>query len=231
MIKEAILLAGGMGTRLQKVVSDVPKPLAPVAGKPFIVYVLDELIASGIEKFIFSVGYKYDSFISYFGDKYKGCAVEYVVEQTPLGTGGGIKKAMAKIHSDDVIIINADTIFKINIAEFYDQHKRKKADLSIVLKKVNNVSRYGSVMVNKTNRIISFSEKNTLTGKGFINGGIYFFKNDFFTSLNLPEKFSLEKDCLGKFNLKLKLYGFPSDAYFLDIGIPEDYKRAQNELA
>jgi D-glycero-alpha-D-manno-heptose 1-phosphate guanylyltransferase len=230
MIKEAILLAGGQGTRLQKVVSDVPKPMAPVAGRPFIEYVLDYLIKSGIEKFIFSVGYKADAFTLHFGKNYQGRQIEYSIEKTQLGTGGGIKKALGYATEKDVLVVNADTIFKVDIPEFYDQHKKTGADLSMALRYVDDVSRYGCVVTNEKRKVIAFSEKNKVSGEGNINGGVYIFKKDFFDSLNLPEVFSLEKDCMEKFIDDLRIVGFPSESYFLDIGIPEDYEKAKKEL-
>lgn len=231
MITESILLAGGFGTRLQKVVSDVPKPMASVAGRPFIEFILDYLIDSGIQKFVFSVGYKSEFFISYFGEKYKKCTVEYSVEESPLGTGGGIRKAIKKISTKEVLVLNADSIFKIDIAQFYKQHKKTNADLSIALKKLDDVSRYGSVEIDEDMRVTAFTEKNAVTGSGHINGGVYIFKKDFFELIDLGEKFSLEKDCLEKECMNLKIGGFPSNAYFRDIGIPEDYEKACKELA
>ncbi|MFH0865843.1 MAG: nucleotidyltransferase family protein [Bacteroidota bacterium] len=230
MIKEAILLAGGLGTRLQKVVNDVPKPMAPVSGRPFVEHVLDYLIASGIKNIIFSIGYKHEVFTKHFGNSYKNLKILYSIEDTPLGTGGGIRKAMKLTRSHNVLVVNADTIFKVDIAQFYMRHKKNIARLSIALRHIDDVIRYGSVGIDDYQRVIFFSEKDTLSGPGYINGGVYIFRNDFFYSLNLPEKFSLEKDCLEKFYLKLKISGFPSNAYFLDIGIPEDYEKAQYEL-
>jgi D-glycero-alpha-D-manno-heptose 1-phosphate guanylyltransferase len=230
MIKEAILLAGGLGTRLQKVIPDIPKPMAPVAGKPFIEYVLDFLIKHQVRRFILSVGYKHESFASHFNDDYKGCPVLFSVENEPLGTGGGIRKALQFAEDSEVLVLNADTLFRIDLADMHNQHKKTNADLTIALRKMDDVSRYGCVDIDLDMRITGFSEKNTKTGAGYINGGIYIIKTDFFENIKLPEKFSLEKDCLEKYFATLKLYGFPSKGYFLDIGIPEDYERAQNEL-
>jgi D-glycero-alpha-D-manno-heptose 1-phosphate guanylyltransferase len=231
MMKEAILLAGGLGTRLQKVVNDVPKPMAPVSGRPFIEYVLDYLIASGIEKFIFSVGHKHEAFVTHFGNKYRDCEIIYSIEDTPLGTGGGIKKSLEHAKSRDVLVVNADTLFKVDISQFYKLHKKTIADISIALRYVDDISRYGGVEIDEDQRVIAFAEKNTVKSSGFINGGVYIFKNIIFESMNLPDKFSLEKDCFEKFYLTTKIGGFPSDAYFLDIGIPKDYEKAQDELA
>jgi D-glycero-alpha-D-manno-heptose 1-phosphate guanylyltransferase len=230
MIKEAILLAGGLGTRLQKVLPDTPKPMAPVAGRPFIEYVLDFLIKHELKRFILSVGYKHESFATHFTDDYKGCPVIFSVENEPLGTGGGIRKALEYAEDHEVLIINADTLFRIDIGSMYSLHKRSNADLTMALRKMDDVSRYGCVETDGDMRITGFSEKNTRSGSGFINGGIYIIKSDLFEKKELSEKFSMEKDFLEKYFSALKFYGFPSKGYFLDIGIPEDYERAQDEL-
>jgi len=230
MIKEAVLLAGGFGTRLQKAVPDLPKPMAPINGRPFIEYVLDYLIKHQVRKFILSVGYKHEAFANYFAEDYKGCSVLFSVEQEPLGTGGGIRKAFQFAEGSDVLVLNADTLFRIDIAALSALHKKTNADLTIALRKMDDVRRYGSVEIDENMRITGFSEKNIKSGVGYINGGVYLFKKDFFDHCQLPDKFSLEKDCLEKYYTTLNIYGFPSKGYFLDIGIPEDYEKAQDDL-
>jgi D-glycero-alpha-D-manno-heptose 1-phosphate guanylyltransferase len=230
MIKEAVLLAGGFGTRLQKTVPDLPKPMAPVNGKPFIEYVLDYLLKFQIRRFILSVGYKHEAFASHFADDYKGCPVLFSVENEPLGTGGGICKALEYAEESDVLVLNADTLFKVDIADLNSLHKKKNADLTIALRKMNDVGRYGSVTLNEDMRVCGFTEKNEITGAGNINGGVYILKKDFFNDLKLPDKFSFEKDCLEKYYSTLNIYGYSSKGYFLDIGIPEDYNKAQHDL-
>ncbi len=230
MIKEAILLAGGLGTRLQKIVPCLPKPLAPVNGRPFIEYLMDFLIRNNIRKFILSVGYKQEEFASHFANDYKGCQIIFSVENEPLGTGGGISKALDFAESEDVLVINADTLFRINISSFYSFHNKNNFEFSIALRQMEDVSRYGSVEIDNDNRVVGFTEKNSKTGSGYINGGVYLIKKDFLKKMNLPSKFSLEKDCLEKYFNSMKIGGFPSIGYFLDIGIPEDYEKAQYEL-
>jgi D-glycero-alpha-D-manno-heptose 1-phosphate guanylyltransferase len=230
MIREAILLAGGFGTRLQKAVPGLPKPLAPVNGKPFIEYIMDFLIRQRINKFILSVGYKHEEFAHHFTNDYCGCPVLLSVEFEPLGTGGGIRKAMKFADDAEIFVVNADTIFRIDVQAMHTLQKKTGADITIALKHKDDVKRYGSVEVNAENRVTGFFEKQAKTGAGYINGGIYLLRNDFFEKHPFPEKFSFEKDCLEPNYNTLKICGYPSRGYFLDIGIPEDYEKAKSEL-
>jgi D-glycero-alpha-D-manno-heptose 1-phosphate guanylyltransferase len=230
MINDAILLAGGYGTRLQKAVPDLPKPLAPVNGKPFIEFVMDFLIRQRIKKFILSVGYKHEEFAHHFSSDYNGCSIMFSVEKEPLGTGGGIRKALEFTDSPEVLVVNADTLFRLDIQALYMEHKKSNADITIALKHMDDVSRYGSVEIDENKRVTGFMEKKQKTGAGYINGGIYLFSRDFFKQFELPEKFSFEKNCLEAYFKTLKIEGFPSRGFFLDIGIPEDYGKAQREI-
>jgi len=230
MIKEAVLLAGGFGTRLSKVVPDMPKPMAPVNGRPFIEYVMDFLIRHQVRKFILSVGYKHEAFASHFANDYKNCEVLFSVEKEPLGTGGAIKKSLEFAESSEVFVLNADTLFRLDLESMQSSHKKTNADLTLALRKMDNVGRYGSVEIDEDLRINGFFEKNMKKGSGYINGGVYIFKKDFFDNIPLGDKFSLEQDCLEKYYTSLKMGGYPSKGYFLDIGIPEDYEKAQHEF-
>ena len=228
--KEVIILAGGFGTRLQGVVKDVPKPMAPVNGRPFLTYILDYLIEYQYNKVVLSVGYLHEKIEDYFGHQYKSLEIDYAVETEPLGTGGGIAYAMSKCSSDNVLVINGDTMFKVNLTEFEQFFTEKCCLLSIVLREVEDVSRYGSVTIGNNNMIILFSEKGISAGHGFINGGIYMINRALFDKYPQPKKFSFEKDLMEKYYTRELFYAMPSDGYFIDIGIPEDYARAQNEL-
>ncbi|MCF8304276.1 MAG: nucleotidyltransferase family protein [Bacteroidales bacterium] len=230
MINEAVILAGGLGTRLRTVVKEIPKSMAPVNGKPFLEYQLAYVKRFGIERIIFSVGYLRDSIIQYFGDHFKRFNIAYAIEQEPLGTGGGICNALKHVNGDEALVLNGDTMFDVDLRAMADQHHQNKADLTLALKEVDDVSRYGAVYIDDENQIIGFSEKNTETGKGLINGGIYIIKKDIFTRMGLSGKFSMEKDVFEKHLHNLDIYGFASKAYFLDIGVPEDYERAQKEF-
>ena len=230
MKKEAIILAGGFGTRLQGVVKDLPKPMAPVNGRPFLTYILDYLIDYEYERVVLSVGYLYEKIVDYFGRKYKTLEIDYAVEEEPLGTGGGIQFAMSKCENDNVLVINGDTMFKVDLDAFERFHTEKDALLSIVLREVEDVSRYGSVTISNDNLIALFAEKQVTFGRGYINGGVYLIHRKLFDKHPQPKKFSFEKDLMTKFYTQELFYAMPSDGYFIDIGIPEDYARAQQEL-
>jgi len=222
MIKQAIIIAGGFGTRLQSVIKDLPKPMADINGKPFLEYLLNFLKKQGIKKVILSVGYKYKMIVDYFGENFSGINIVYSIEEEPLGTGGAIKKALNYIDYNDVFVLNGDTFFDINLSEFYKFHIGKKSDLSIGLKIMRNSDRYGIVEVDDDFKIKNFIEKR-YSDKALINAGVYILKKDFLLTLNPPDKFSFEKDFLERYYRTYAFYGFPSDASFIDIGIPSDY--------
>ncbi len=233
MIKEAIILAGGFGTRLRSVVCDQPKCLAPVNGKPFLFYLINFLRAGGIEKFIFSVGYMHKSIEDYLQVDYSSLHYEISFEKEPLGTGGGIKLASEKCQEQNVLVCNGDTLFEIDLQALANFHETKNAACSLSLKPMKNFDRYGVVELNESDGVKSFKEKK-FYASGLINGGVYALNVSKFKKENLPAKFSFEKDYLEK-NVAPprsaeKLYGIIQDKYFIDIGIPEDYKRAQVEL-
>ena len=229
MIREAIILAGGLGTRLRSVVSAQPKCMAVVAGKPFLHYVINYLQQQGIERFIFSLGYKHEMIETYVSDQYSMLDVQYSIEEEPLGTGGAIKLACKKTTRNNVLVLNGDTLFSIDLAKLSTFHELKKASCTLSLKAMADFDRYGAVTLREDNRIDSFKEKQFYKS-GLINGGIYALDKAQFTVTNLPDKFSFEKEYLEKFYAEQNMYGIEQDAYFIDIGIPEDYERAQKEL-
>jgi D-glycero-alpha-D-manno-heptose 1-phosphate guanylyltransferase len=232
MIKEAIILAGGLGTRLRSVVTDKPKCMAPVAGKPFLYYVIDFLQENGIENFIFSVGYLHEIIEEYLKKNYQRLHYHISLEKEPLGTGGAIKLACNKASQKNVLVCNGDTLFKIDCSALNTFHNAKQAACTLSLKPMTNFDRYGAVILNEDNSIKSFKEKETYQ-TGFINGGVYALDTENFLKESLPEKFSFEKEYLEKqiqLNKEPKLFGIILDEYFIDIGIPEDYQRAQTEL-
>lgn len=232
MIKEAIILAGGLGTRLRPVVADKPKCMAPVAGKPFLHYLIDFLQKQGIENFIFSVGYKYELIEEYLGKMHPNLGYKLSLEQEPLGTGGAIKLACNKISHKNILVCNGDTLYKIDCNSLNEFHKAKKSSCTLSLKPMIHFDRYGVVELNEDQSVKSFKEKQFYQS-GLINGGVYALNADEFLKEESSEKFSFEKDYLEKqiqLNKESKLFGIIQDEYFIDIGIPEDYKRAQIEL-
>jgi D-glycero-alpha-D-manno-heptose 1-phosphate guanylyltransferase len=222
---EAIVLAGGLGTRLRSVVTDVPKPMAPIGDKPFLEYILRYLQKNAVTKVILSVGYKWKTIKEYFGDKFDNIELVYSVEDEPLGTGGAIKKAMNQVKNSQVYIINGDTFFDVDLKNLSLEDNSK---LILSLKHMINFDRYGCVESDDKNLVTAFTEKG-YRESGNINGGIYLASKDIFDGYNLDEKFSFEEFMQENFKtLKASVKVFEN--YFIDIGIPEDYERAQSEI-
>jgi D-glycero-alpha-D-manno-heptose 1-phosphate guanylyltransferase len=228
---EAIILAGGFGTRLQKVVSDVPKSMALVNQRPFLEYLFDYLISQGVDKAVLSVGYKNEAISRHFRNQYKSLAIQYAVENEPLGTGGGIRLALWKIEGLRALVMNGDSLFKLDYRTLMEFHLKKKADATLALRKLNDTGRYGCVTMNHARRITGFKEKVLSAGPGYINGGVYIIEKYFLMEPEFRGRFSIEKDCFEKYCPYANFFGFASDCYFLDIGIPEDYQKAQHEFA
>lgn len=233
MIKEAIILAGGFGTRLRSVVSDVPKCMALIDGKPFLYYLIEFLQKNGIEHFIFSVGYLHEVIEKYLQQNYPELNVYISLETEPLGTGGAIQFAAGKTSEKNVLVCNGDTFYKIDVDLLNQFHIQKNAACSLSLKPMNNFDRYGVVELNEDDSIKNFKEKQFYE-TGLINGGVYALNILKFLEEGLPEKFSFEKDYLEKkvrlIETKPGIFGIVQDHYFIDIGIPEDYEKAQKEL-
>ena len=224
---EAIILAGGLGTRLRTVVEDVPKPLAPVNGKPFLEYILDSLCEQGIKKVIFAVSYKRECIQMYFKNNYKGMEIEYSIETEALYTGGAIKRALRYCKECNVFVLNGDTYFNIDLLKMYQFHCEYMADLTIAKKMMVDCSRYGTMQC-RENRIIEFCEKYPKSS-GYINAGVYLIKKTLLNEIK-KEKFSFEKEVLQCYVKKFRMYAYESAGYFIDIGIPEAYWKAQKDF-
>ena len=229
MQTEAIILSGGLGTRLRDAVPDLPKCLAPVAGRPFLSYVIDYLQAQGIEKFIFSLGYMHQLIEQYLTENYTALNYTTVIETEPLGTGGAIQLAMQKAKAEKVFVTNGDTLFKIQLRQMMAVHQSSNAECTVALKPMKAFDRYGCVTINEQNQITSFKEKQ-FYAEGLINGGSYFINKKKFLQHSFPQKFSFEKDYLEKFAADEKFYASVQDEYFIDIGIPQDFEQAQKDL-
>lgn len=227
-----IILAGGLGTRLRSVVSDLPKCMAPVNSKPFLAYVIDHFQEQGISSFIFSLGYKHELIIKYLEElttHHSPLAIQYSIEKEPLGTGGAVKKACSLVKDKNVFITNGDTLFKADANTLQSFHIEKKAGCTLALKPMQDFNRYGVIELNEDDSIKNFSEKKYYES-GLINGGLYVLDVAHFLQHSFPEKFSFETAYLEKFYNSDRMYGLVQDEYFIDIGIPGDYKRAQSEL-
>jgi D-glycero-alpha-D-manno-heptose 1-phosphate guanylyltransferase len=227
---EAIILAGGLGSRLKDVISDLPKSMAPVNGRPFLEYQLDLLDRWGLKTVILSVGFQKESIIQHFGDQYKSLQLIYSEEDEPLGTGGAILAAMSKAKGYAVFVFNGDTYFDVNLQRLDDFRKIKEADVCISLRYEIDPARFGLVEFDNNNRITHFYEKSKGPEEGYINGGVYLIRRDYLLRFGLPQKFSFEKDFLQLYHQTEEFFGLRCFSYFRDIGIPEDYQKAQDEF-
>lgn len=226
---EAIILAGGFGTRLKSVVSDVPKPMAPMddKGRPFLSVLLNKIARDGVTHVVLSTGYMSETIESYFGKEYAGIRIDYSVENMPLFTGGAVKMALSKCEEDTVFVLNGDTYFDVDLATMGTFHAEQSADFTVAIKEMKDFDRYGTVEV-QDGRIISFLEKQ-FCQHGWINGGIYCLNQSLLTNFPMT-KFSLEKDFMEKKLTQMNMMAFPSAGYFIDIGVPEDYAIAKKKF-
>ena len=228
-----IVLAGGLGTRLRSVVSDVPKPMAPIQGKPFLEFLLNYWINQGVDLITLSVGYKYEKIKNHFGNSFNGVLLEYVTEEAPLGTGGAIKNCLATASLDfqNTLIINGDTWFEVDLTSFIQTTRPLKYPVKMVLKQINNNNRYDGVGLDSTGAINQFGIKNSK--ETLINGGCYWIDPNFLSNYikNQTGKFSFEADVLTKLAHDGLLCGHVQDGQFCDIGIPEDYQNVGSIIA
>lgn len=231
MIKTAIILAGGFGTRLKTVVTDLPKPMAEVYGEPFLNYQLNYLKHYGIKEVIISTGHLAEKIKSHYGTSFTGLSISYSHEEEPLGTGGGIRLALEKCKDELAFVLNGDSYFDVDLENLHDLHFSQHSEISLALRKVENASRYGTIEVGESNRIISFKEKSSSDKEGTINGGVYILNKEIYLK-NTPGliNFSIEKDFFEKQLNNLTIKGFEFNGYFIDIGIPEDYAQAQHDF-
>ena len=225
---DVILLAGGQGTRLQSVVADLPKPMADISGRPFISHLLQHLAGEGLSHAILSVGYKHEAIKQYLCHRHAGMEITYTIEEHPLGTGGGILKALYAARTDRALILNGDTFFAADLHQMQDFHHEKKARLTMALRPMQDCSRYGTVAC-ENGYVTRFEEKRSGTTAGLINGGIYLADRKWLIcqmeALRKAETFSFENDIL-PFLPPQTVAGWPDDGFFIDIGIPEDYRKA-----
>ncbi len=202
--------------------------MADVGGRPFLEILLDKLNRENVSRVILATGHLHQAISAHFGDRWRTTELDYSVEAQPLGTGGAVWKAMEIASQDDVFVLNGDTYFDIGLHELADFHQTCRADVTVALKPIRDIERYGTVQLDG-GRIVGFREKRK-TGEGLINGGVYLLSRRLTKRLALPEPFSLETDLLEKHLDEIIVAGLVRDGYFIDIGIPEDYARAQREL-
>ncbi|MBF0125980.1 MAG: nucleotidyltransferase family protein [Magnetococcales bacterium] len=224
--REAIILAGGLGQRLRALVPDLPKPMAPVGDKPFLARLLDLIARQGVERVILSVGYKSDVIMDHFGKRYNGLELVYAVEERALGTAGGIRLGLERVHGEQAFVLNGDTWFDAPLVRLAARFAQQPAGVVMAVKPMENCSRYGAIHLDG-DRITGFQEKG-LQGPGLINGGV------FLLSAALREEltgcFSFESDFLQPRIHRMTVAAVVCEGFFIDIGIPEDYLAAQTLL-
>ncbi len=229
-LSEAMILAGGPGTRLRSVVSDVPKVLARVNGRPFITYLLDQVAATEIRKVVLCTGYMGSTIQDELGDTYHNLKLEYSQETTRLDTAGALRLALSLLQSDVALVMNGDSIYLTDLEAFWQWHQAREAKASLCLTHVPDMSRYGQIRIESSGEVIKFDEKGASGGSGWINAGIYLFGREVLQSIPPDQPISLEKevfpDWIGK-----GLYGYKGSGPFLDIGTPESYAEAEKFLA
>lgn len=225
MPTECVVLAGGFGTRLRGVVDDVPKPLAPVAGRPFLAWLLERFACQGMTRAVLAIGYRGEQVRTAFGGRFAGLEIVYAPEETPLGTGGAIWAALGQCAGERVVVANGDSWIGVGLAALAAAAPR--ADIVLTVRPVSDRARYGSVRVDG-DRMLGMAEKGA-HGPGLVNAGVYLLRRDLTERLAMPATFSIEHDLLGKpWQLDARVH--VCEAPFIDIGTPEDYAAAQTLL-
>jgi len=224
---EVIILAGGLGTRLQSLIKDTPKPMARIGNTRFLEILMSHLKDQGVSKFIISIGYLGGQIKEYFGTNYKGTKIVYVSESEPLGTGGAMKLALSQVESEFALICNGDTYLEIDLYKL-QSHWHKLNVPIIVGCNVDNTFRYGKI-IEEDGIITGFLEKSDKTN-GLINAGCYLLKKNQLNDFPISVNFSFENDYLPKAIQNNRFSVFKVNGKFIDIGIPDDFKRAEKML-
>lgn len=226
---EAVILAGGLGTRLRDVVPDLPKPMAPVNGRPFLSHQLDYWIGQGVRRFVLSVGYKSEIIMVHFGKQYGDAVIDYAVEETPIGTGGGLLLAMETLQPKrPFLVLNGDTFFTVPLQTLQNYHAAQRSDWTLALFQADTSDRYGKVDCALDGGVLGFPAAKAKIGEP-ASGGVYLISPDALARLPQPENnaFSLEQQLLPAFLAQGgRCYGLPCPEQFIDIGLPADYDRA-----
>jgi len=232
---DAVILAGGKGTRLRNKVKNIPKPIAKVCGRPFLDFLFLQLSKSGlINRLVIAVGYKAREIIKQYSEPLNyNFDIVFCVEKKLLGTAGAIKKAIRFTKGRDILVLNGDSYAEINFKRLVAVHMKNKAKMTIVLRRIKNTSRYGSVNIDSKGRITSFEEKKQANKEGLVNAGIYLFKRSIFNGIKEGKVMSFENSAMPYFLAKFKnrIYGYKIHGRFIDIGTPESYAAAAKYLS
>jgi D-glycero-alpha-D-manno-heptose 1-phosphate guanylyltransferase len=224
------ILAGGFGTRLRSVVADRPKVLAPVHGRPFLTYLLDQLASQGIRQVVLLTGYQSVQVHEALGQCYAGLALSYSDEPAPLGTAGALANALPLLTTPTILLLNGDSYCAVRLEELCDFHSRDHCDLSVVLARVPDSARFGTVEAAAGGRVLGFAEKRSAGGPGWINAGIYLINRSLIEEIPRGRPSSLERDWFPRWVRQRRFCSLCTRAAFLDIGTPESYQQAETFL-
>jgi D-glycero-alpha-D-manno-heptose 1-phosphate guanylyltransferase len=228
---EAIILAGGLGTRLRGVVGDLPKPMARVAGRPFLFWLLASLEEQGFQRAILSLGYRAEVIQDYFGDRFAGMELRYSVEAEPLGTGGALKLATSQVEGERVVALNGDTYTDLDLSKLVYEFDCAQVQLALGVAPSEQSSRYGGVRVDQvSHRITAFAAKSK-NAEAYLNAGVYCFRPTIFERYPTENRFSWELDFIRQHLPALTPLAVFGIERFLDIGVPEDYERAPEVIS
>lgn len=231
---DAIVLAGGLGTRLRPLVSELPKPMAPVSGRPFLELLLEYWISQGVRRFILSIGHLAEKIVSHFGDSWRGADIAYARESQPLGTGGGLLLAAAGAHTEDVLVLNGDTFFGVEFPAFSAFHRANRSDCTLSLFRTHDTQRFLGMSLAEGGAVRSLTgEGEKAEAEALANGGVYLMRSAVLRVLpwRAGDKLSLETDLLPHaLRSGWRVYGRECAAPFVDIGVPDDYRRAATVL-
>jgi len=223
----AVILAGGLGTRLRNVVTDRPKPLAEINGKPFVVYLLDQLADAGLRQVILCTGYRAEQVVRTLGMNYRQLSLYYSQEKQPLGTAGALRLALPLLTSDIILVMNGDSFCECDLVAFWEWHTVRQATLSLLLTRVSDVSRYGQVEQDADSVIVRFAEKQSVAAgqSGWVNAGVYLMSRSAIAQFAPDQAISLERDIFPSW-IGHGLCGYRGGRRFIDIGLPETLQLA-----
>ena len=227
----ALILAGGLGTRLRSVVEDRPKVLAEVLGRPFLDYLLDQLIEAGVRHAVLCTGHMAEKVRAQYGDAYGPLELAYSVEEEPMGTGGALRLGRSMAHGDPLLVLNGDSFCHADLGALWERHRASGGEGTLLLCEVPDTSRYGRVEVDSSGCLGGFLEKGGRSEKGWINAGVYVLSQRLIEAIPSGRAVSLERDILTEWTARGGLFGHPTEGPFLDIGTPQSYAAAERFFA
>ena len=225
----AAILAGGLGTRLRSVVTHVPKVLAPVAGRPFLLQLIEQLACADFLSVLLLTGYQAEVVRKTMAKSHCGLMLRYCQEKQPLGTGGALRNGLGMLDAPRVLLLNGDSYCAVNLREFVAFHDQRQAAVSMVLTHVKETERYGRVEANENSKVMTFREKGE-SGPGWINAGIYLIERDLIETIPADQSISLERELFPRWIRQPGIHGYRTEGQFIDIGTPESYAIANRHF-